>query len=66
MPSFYTSKFDNPFQLYIDVSASAVGACLFQLDKNGKEHPIAFDNKLITPCHSIADGLPYREWLTVL
>ena len=42
MPSLYTPNIGKPFQMYIDASSKAVGACLSQFDDFGKEHPIAF------------------------
>lgn len=52
MPSLYTPIPGKPFQLYTDASATAVGACLSQDDVEGREHPIAFYSKKLTPCQT--------------
>ena len=57
MPALYTPNFDRPFQLYTDASAEAVGACLAQNDSDGKENPIAFFSKKLTPTQ--------RRWSTI-
>jgi hypothetical protein len=49
MPSLYTPNFLKPFQLYTDASSGAVGGCLAQYDDEGKEKPIAFFSKKLTP-----------------
>ncbi|GFX77388.1 retrovirus-related Pol polyprotein from transposon 412 [Trichonephila clavipes] len=48
MPTLYTPVLNRPFQLYIDASATIVGACLAQNDENGREHPIAFYSTKLT------------------
>lgn len=50
LPTLFTPKLDRPFQLYTDASATAIGACLSQLDEEGREHPIAYYSKKLTPC----------------
>ncbi|GFS68635.1 retrovirus-related Pol polyprotein from transposon opus [Trichonephila clavipes] len=47
-PSLYTPDLSKPYQLYTDVSATAIGACLSQNDEKGKENPIAFFSKKLT------------------
>lgn len=50
MPSLYTPDVNRPFILFTDASATAIGACLAQHDETGKEMPIAFFSKKLTPC----------------
>ncbi|GBN17717.1 Retrovirus-related Pol polyprotein from transposon 297 [Araneus ventricosus] len=47
MPTLHTPDISRPFRLYTD--ASAIGACLAQHDDVGKELPIAFFSKKLTP-----------------
>ncbi|GFU57547.1 retrovirus-related Pol polyprotein from transposon 17.6 [Trichonephila clavipes] len=47
-PSLYTPNLSKPYQLYTDASATAIGACLSQIDEKGKENPIAFFSKKLT------------------
>ncbi|GFV89299.1 retrovirus-related Pol polyprotein from transposon 297 [Trichonephila clavipes] len=46
--SLYTPNLSNPYQLYTDASVTAIGACLCQNDKKGKENPIEFFIKKLT------------------
>lgn len=52
IPLLYTPVLDRPYQLYTDASATAVGACLAQQDDEGKERPIAFFSRKLTPCQT--------------
>ncbi len=52
IPFLYTPVLDRPYQLYTDASMTAVGACLAQQDEEGKERPIAFFSKKLTPCQT--------------
>ncbi|GBN20764.1 Retrovirus-related Pol polyprotein from transposon 297 [Araneus ventricosus] len=49
MPTLHTPDISRPFWLYTDASATAIGACLAQHDDVGKELPIAFFSKKLTP-----------------
>ncbi|GBM11747.1 Retrovirus-related Pol polyprotein from transposon 297, partial [Araneus ventricosus] len=49
MPNLHTPDISRPFWLYTDASATAIGACLAQHDDVGKELPIAFFSKKLTP-----------------
>ena len=49
MPSLHTPNLEKPFQLYTDASATSIGACLAQRDNEGKEMPIAFFSKKLSP-----------------
>ncbi|GFU65976.1 retrovirus-related Pol polyprotein from transposon opus [Trichonephila clavipes] len=44
-PSLYTPNLSEPYQLYTDASATAIGACLSLNDEKGKKNPIAFFSK---------------------
>ncbi|GBL68120.1 Retrovirus-related Pol polyprotein from transposon 297 [Araneus ventricosus] len=49
IPTLHTPDISHPFWLYTDASATAIGACLAQHDDVGKELPIAFFSKKLTP-----------------
>ncbi|GBM54862.1 Retrovirus-related Pol polyprotein from transposon 297 [Araneus ventricosus] len=49
MPTLHTPDISRPFWLFTDASATAIGACLAQHDDVGKELPIAFFSKKLTP-----------------
>ncbi|GBM23099.1 Retrovirus-related Pol polyprotein from transposon 412 [Araneus ventricosus] len=49
MPTLHTPDISRPFWLYTDASATAIGASLVQHDDVGKELPIAFFSKKLTP-----------------
>ncbi|GBN30407.1 Retrovirus-related Pol polyprotein from transposon 297 [Araneus ventricosus] len=49
MPTLHTQNISRPFWLYTDASATAIGACVAQHDDVGKELPIAFFSKKLTP-----------------
>ncbi|GBN96886.1 Retrovirus-related Pol polyprotein from transposon 297 [Araneus ventricosus] len=49
MPTLHTPDVSRPFRLYTDASATAIGVCLAQHDDVGKEFPIAFCSKKLTP-----------------
>ncbi|GBN32960.1 Retrovirus-related Pol polyprotein from transposon 297 [Araneus ventricosus] len=49
MPTLHTPDISRPFWLCTDASATAIGACLAQHDDVGKELPIAFFSKKLTP-----------------
>ncbi|GBN65464.1 Retrovirus-related Pol polyprotein from transposon 297 [Araneus ventricosus] len=49
MPTLHTPDIGCPFWLYTDASATAIGACLAQHNDVGKELPIAFFTKKLTP-----------------
>ncbi|GBN10114.1 Retrovirus-related Pol polyprotein from transposon 297 [Araneus ventricosus] len=49
MPTLHTPDISRPFWLYTDASATAIGACLAQHDDVGRELPIAFFSKKLTP-----------------
>ncbi|GBN84296.1 Retrovirus-related Pol polyprotein from transposon opus [Araneus ventricosus] len=49
MSTLHTPDISRPFWLYTDASATAIGACLAQHDDVGKELPIAFFSKKLTP-----------------
>ncbi|GBM20371.1 hypothetical protein AVEN_222083-1 [Araneus ventricosus] len=49
MPTLHTPDISRLFWLYTDASATAIGACLAQRDDVGKELPIAFLSKKLTP-----------------
>ena len=43
-------NFEEEFILMTDASKEGIGAVLAQKDKEGKEHPIAYFSKALTPC----------------
>ncbi|GBN25292.1 hypothetical protein AVEN_185259-1 [Araneus ventricosus] len=49
MPTLHTPDISHPFWFYTDASATAIGTCLAQHDDVGKELPIAFFSKKLTP-----------------
>ncbi|GBL85834.1 Retrovirus-related Pol polyprotein from transposon 297 [Araneus ventricosus] len=49
MTTLHTPDISRPFWLYTDASATEIGACLAQHDDVGKELPIAFFSKKLTP-----------------
>ncbi|GBO43029.1 Retrovirus-related Pol polyprotein from transposon 297, partial [Araneus ventricosus] len=49
MPTLHIPDIGRPFWLYTDASATAIGACLAQHNDVGKELPIAFFSKKLTP-----------------
>jgi len=53
----HTVKFDRPFDIYVDASASHVGGILVQADDQGVEYPVAFFSNKLTPTQ--------RNWATI-
>jgi hypothetical protein len=44
-PILWTTNWSKPFLIYYDASRAAMGSTLFQLDKNGHDHPIHFASR---------------------
>uniref|UniRef100_A0A1I7YFB0 RNA-directed DNA polymerase n=1 Tax=Steinernema glaseri TaxID=37863 RepID=A0A1I7YFB0_9BILA len=51
-PCLKTPDFSRPFIIETDASAKAVGACLLQADREGKEHPVAFASRTLKPAET--------------
>ena len=53
-PVLASHRFDTPFVLYTDASASAVGCCLTEVHSDGSEskHPIAYGSQKLSPTQS--------------
>src|ERR1044071_10077047 len=57
LPVLIYSNFEKEFILLTDASKIALGAILSQKDDNNKEHPIAYDNKVLTKYESNYDTI---------
>jgi len=49
-PILKAPKFDAPFKLEVDASATGAGAVLLQKDHFGIEHPVSFFSKKFSRC----------------
>ncbi|GFY03483.1 retrovirus-related Pol polyprotein from transposon 412 [Trichonephila clavipes] len=57
MPSLHTPDLSNPFLLFADASATAIGVCLAQHNDHMEEMPISFFSKKLT--------LSQMKWSTI-
>lgn len=48
-PTLRRPDFTKPFILHTDASSQTIGAILAQKDEDGKEHPVAYHSKKLTP-----------------
>ena len=57
--------FNEPFRLTVDASDRAVGGCLSQLDKEGRDRPVTFFSKKLLPAETRYDAVS-REALAII
>ena len=48
-PILFYLNFNKPFILSIDTNTNGLGAVLSQKDEEGKEHPIWFASRILSP-----------------
>jgi len=48
-PVLTLPDFDKPFEIQTDASKYAIGGVLYQRDEEGKEHPIWYGSRVLTP-----------------